>query len=105
MGDAISGVSGIPAARLAGVQPNLIPVDNAPRGEVSFQDVLLKSLEQVNQLNQEAQGSIEAGLVGGDLTQVEIFTAVKKADLALRTMLQVRNKVLEAYNEIQQMRM
>ena len=42
---------------------------------------------------------------GGDITQVEVFSAFKKADLALRMLLQIRNGVLEAYNEIKQMQM
>jgi len=77
----------------------------ATAGGVSFQDLLFRSLEQVNQLDQQAQHAIESGLTTGDLTQAEIMTAVKKADLAYRTMMQVRNKVLDAYQEVQQMRM
>jgi flagellar hook-basal body complex protein FliE len=34
-----------------------------------------------------------------------MFTAVKKADLAFRTMLQIRNKLLDAYNELKNVRM
>lgn len=74
-------------------------------GQVSFQDVLLNSLEQVNQMDRQAQTAIASGLADNELSQAEIFTAVKKADLAFRTMLQIRNKLMEAYNEIKQMRM
>jgi len=44
-------------------------------------------------------------VLGGNITNVEIFSAVKKAELALKMMLQVRNKLLEAYNEIKSMQM
>ena len=74
-------------------------------GTVSFQDVLLKSLEQVNELDRQSQAMIAGALTGEDYTQAEVFTAVKKADLALRTMLQIRNKLIDAYNEIQNLRM
>jgi flagellar hook-basal body complex protein FliE len=77
----------------------------SPEGALSFQDVLLQSLEQVNSLDRESQSAVAAGLTGGDLTQAEIFTAMKKADLAFRTMLQIRNKLVEAYNEVKNMRM
>lgn len=84
------------------------PPEIAGRGEtapVSFQDLLLQSVEQVNTMQTDAEGAVERSLVGDDLTMVEAFSSVKKADLALRMLLQVRNKVLEAYNEIQQLRM
>jgi len=74
-------------------------------GSVSFQDVLLKSLEQVNELDRQSQSIIAGALTGEDYTQAEVFTAVKKADLALRTMLQIRNKLLDAYNELKNLRM
>jgi len=77
----------------------------AATGPVSFRDVLLNSLEQVNQFDKQSQASIAAGLAENDLTQAEVFTAVKKADLALRTMMQIRNKLIDAYNELKQMRM
>jgi len=74
-------------------------------GQLSFSDVLLQSLEQVNQMDKQAQSAIATGLADNDLTQAEIFTAVKKADLAFRTMLQIRNKLMDAYNEVKQLRM
>lgn len=82
------------------------PVAGAVEGGINFQDVLMRSLDQVNQLDVASQDAIAEGLAGtGSMTQAEVFMAVKKADLAFRTMLQIRNKVLEAYNEIKQMRM
>ena len=74
-------------------------------GNVNFQDVLLKSIEQVNELDRQSQSMIAGALTGEEYTQAEIFTAVKKADLALRTMLQIRNKLLDAYNELKDLRM
>jgi flagellar hook-basal body complex protein FliE len=74
-------------------------------GNVDFQDVLLKSIEQVNQLDRQSQSMIAGAITGEEYTQAEVFTAVKKADLALRTMLQIRNKLLDAYNELKDLRM
>ena len=73
----------------------------APR----FQELLFRSIEQVSELDRQSQGEIAGLLTGDDLTQAEVFTAVKKADLAFRTMLQIRNKLVEAYNEVKNMRM
>ena len=61
-------------------------------------------LSETMQLEQSAQANIETALTGGDITQAEVLSAVKKADLSLRLLMQIRNKTLAAYNEIQQMR-
>lgn len=73
-------------------------------GNTSFQNLLADSLNQVNSMQAASQTAIEKSLAGGDITQVEVFTAVKKADLALRMMLQMRNKAMEAFEEIKQLR-
>jgi flagellar hook-basal body complex protein FliE len=76
-----------------------------PAGAPRFEDVLLKSLEHVNELDRQSQSMIAGALIGEDYTQAEVFTAVKKADLAFRTMLQIRNKLLDAYNELKNIQM
>jgi len=35
---------------------------------------------------------------------VETFTALREADLSLRLMIQIRNKLVDAYQELQQLR-
>jgi flagellar hook-basal body complex protein FliE len=79
---------------------------SAPGGDTSlFGDLLAKSLGQVNGLEQSAQAAVERSFAGDDTTQIEAMTAMKKADLALRLMIQVRNKIMDAYSEIKQMQM
>lgn len=74
-------------------------------GSADFQNLLASSLQETASLEHAAQSAIGRSLAGDDITQVEVFSAVKKADLALRMMLQVRNKALEAYDEIKRMQM
>ena len=74
-------------------------------GGLSFQNLLLNSLSQTAAMEQSAQAAIAESISGGDITQVEVFSAVKKADLSLRMMLQMRNKILDAFEEIKQLRM
>jgi flagellar hook-basal body complex protein FliE len=71
----------------------------------SFADMLLEQLGQANALEQSAQSAVEKSLTGGDISQVEVLAEMKKADLALRMMIQVHNKIFDAYNEIKQMQM
>ena len=100
----ISGLS-----QLSPLAPQLAPRGLGPEaggqasGGPSFQELLLKSLQDVNQSQTHAHSAVQSSLLDGELTRVEVLTATRQADLALRTLLQVRNKVLEAYNEIKNM--
>ena len=64
----------------------------------------LEMLNQTIGVEHAAQAAIETGLTGGDVTQAEVMAAVKKADLSVRLLMQVRNKAIAAYNEIQAMK-
>ncbi|MBW3539659.1 MAG: flagellar hook-basal body complex protein FliE [Planctomycetes bacterium] len=84
--------------------PSVAPLKGHSAGAVRFEDLLVDALRQTNQTQLTADESIERYLAGDDLTQVEVFSAVRKADLSLRMLLQIRNKLVEAWNEIQQLR-
>jgi flagellar hook-basal body complex protein FliE len=73
-------------------------------GASSFKDVLLDSIQQVNSMQQDANKAMEAFSTGGDVTPAEVLTAVQKADLAFRMMMQIRNKLVAAYQEVQNIR-
>jgi flagellar hook-basal body complex protein FliE len=98
---------GLNSAAIAGALPARegTSIRSAASPEISFQDVLLQSIEQVNEIDRESQAAVAMGLTGGDLTQAEVMTSMKRADLAFRTMLQIRNKLVDAYNEVKNMRM
>jgi len=66
----------------------------------SFQNMLVDSLKQVNSMQQEANKAVETLMTGGSANPAEVLTAVQKADLAFRMMMQVRNKLVAAYQEI-----
>lgn len=74
-----------------------------PDGQ-SFKDVLLDSLNQVNQLQQEAAQGVEKLMTGQTDNMAEVFSAVRKSEVAFSMLMEMRNKLVEAYREIQQMR-
>jgi flagellar hook-basal body complex protein FliE len=43
-------------------------------------------------------------MTGGDVDPAAVLTAVQKADLAFRMMMQMRNKVMQAYQEVKDIR-
>jgi len=69
-----------------------------------FKNFLLDSIQQVNGLQQEADWTVEKLASGGDISPAEVLTAVQKADLAFKMMIQVRNKLVQAYEEVQAIR-
>lgn len=79
--------------------------NSSATGGLSFSQMLKDSIGQTNQAELSAQSAIEESLSGGDITNVEVFTAMKKADLSLRMLMQVRNKVVAAFNEIKGMQL
>ena len=61
-------------------------------------------LEEVNRLQQEASEGVERLGKGETANMAEVFSAVRKADVAFSMMMEMRNKLVEAYRELQQMR-
>jgi flagellar hook-basal body complex protein FliE len=85
--------SALPAPALGGQAPG-----------PSFKDVLLDSIQQVNTMQLEADHAVETMFSGGDINPAEVLTAVQKADLAFRLTMQMRNKLMEVYQEIKDIR-
>ena len=76
----------------------------AASGQADFSALLKRSIAAVGQTQMEAgrmAASFERGDPGADLGRTMI--AVQKADLSLRTMVQVSNKLVDAYKEIMNM--
>ena len=79
------------------------PQRSAPAGK-DFKTVLLESLNQVNNLQQEATAGVERLATGETENMAEVFSAVRKAQVAFGLLMEIRNKLTDAYEEIQQMR-
>lgn len=74
-------------------------VQEAP--QVDFADVLKSTIEQVNsaqQTSQEMQKQFELGEEGVNLQ--DVMVSLQKASLSFQTMVQARNKLVTAYQEI-----
>jgi flagellar hook-basal body complex protein FliE len=55
-------------------------------------------------MQQEANRAVEALAAGEEVSPAEVLIAVQKADLAFRLMMQIRNKLVQAYQELQNIR-
>ena len=89
------------------IVPGISPPTLAPRaaapGNSAVGPSFLESLEKaVNEVN-EAQKTADAKTIQlqtGNASLHETLIAVEKADISFRLLMQVRNKVLEAYKEV-----
>jgi flagellar hook-basal body complex protein FliE len=95
------------AGRASSVGPERAAAPGSPGaqpGQPSFRDVLMQNIERVGELEQDATRAIE-DLQSGKRTDLEgVLLATQKADTAFRMLQAVRNKVVQAYEEIKQMR-
>ncbi|MFH1624722.1 MAG: flagellar hook-basal body complex protein FliE [Pseudomonadota bacterium] len=69
----------------------------------SFGAVLKDSIEKVNKLQNEADQAITELAVGKTKSIHKTMIALEKADMSFQMMMQVRNKIVEAYEEIMRM--
>jgi flagellar hook-basal body complex protein FliE len=84
--------------------PKLAPLQPAEEGQGGgFGAVLSSALHHLNQLSGGAEQQVANLLKGtaGDISSVMI--AVEKADAAFQMMMQVRNKIVNAYQDIEKM--
>jgi len=69
-------------------------------GGSPFTNMLAGGVAQVNNMQQSADSQMEQLLTGGDVNQAEVFTSMQKADMSFRLLVQIRNKLMDAYQEL-----
>jgi flagellar hook-basal body complex protein FliE len=84
--------------------PRAQPGPAAADMKTSFKDFLLESIDHVNSMQHDADHAVQQLTTGGEVDTAEVLTALQKADLTFRMMLQIRNKLVQAYQEINQIR-
>ncbi|QDU26974.1 Flagellar hook-basal body complex protein FliE [Anatilimnocola aggregata] len=111
----ISATSSFPASQLniakLGGQPQLDALRLQP-GELGgtegtqqpFKNMLLEALDQVNNMQQEADQAVQQLVTGGEVNPAEVLTSLQKADMSFRLMLQIRNKLVSAWQEVNNIR-
>ena len=84
--------------------PQALNAKPQAEGAGSFKEMLLGSIQDVNQMQQQADKAVETLMTGGEADPAEVLTAVQKADLAFRLMMQMRNKMMQVYQEVKEIR-
>lgn len=69
----------------------------------TFSETLKDAVQSVNQLQKSADKASQELATGRTDNVADVMIAAEKADIALRVMVQVRNKIIDAYQEIMKM--
>lgn len=72
-------------------------------GDKTFADTLKDAVGQVNTLQKQADVKAQDLATGKTDNIQDVMMAAEKADIALRLMVNVRNKIIDAYNEVMKM--
>jgi flagellar hook-basal body complex protein FliE len=94
------------AGNAGAVKPGqTVPTDAASGASpTSFKDVLMQNLSEVNKLQQDADSTLENYVTGKSGNLGEVISASQKASLAFSMLVQIRNKLQDAYDEVKNLR-
>ena len=81
---------------------NDVPSTSGPAAtpKASFGDLISGSLDHVNELSTEAKQLRTAYERGEDLPLTDVVLGMQKSSIAFEATLQIRNKVLKAYEDV-----
>jgi flagellar hook-basal body complex protein FliE len=81
---------------------NVSPTAGSPGGS-AFQSVLGDAISKVEKFQNDATDSVNKFLSGEGEELHKVALATQQADLSMQLFMQVRNKVVTAYNQVMQM--
>lgn len=88
---------------MANAGPGLQGGEQAEKGGKGFADVLKSTVEKVNDAQLQADQAVNDLHAGKAKNIHEVTIALEQADISLRLMVQMRNKAMDAYQEIMRM--
>lgn len=74
-----------------------------PGAGPQFSQVLAQALEQLEQVHEQSDALAEAYAAGQDIEIHDLMIALQQTEVAFDLAVQVRNKIVEAYQEIMRM--
>lgn len=81
------------------------PQADRPADGADFKKYLLDNLNKVNEMQVDADKAVENLLTGKETDITKVMGAVEKADVAFQTLMAVRNKLVESYQEVLRIRL
>ena len=79
--------------------PNKVD-DSDNQEKVNFGEVLQNTIHKVNESQVNANNDVEALIKGEDITMHEVMLSMQEAQISMQLMLEMRNKLYDAYKEL-----
>src|SRR3954471_168141 len=95
----IDGVNNLGVGNVGG-RPGGAPTKGGGGGGANFSEMLKNSIDEVSRMQQDASKAVEDLASGKTEDVTKVMTAMEKSDMAFKTLLSIRNKLMEAYEEI-----
>jgi len=86
-----------------GIKNNLLNKEQVVSNEESkanFSDVINDAINKVNETQVNANSMIEGLIKGEDVSMHDVMLSVQESQMSMQLMLEVRNKLFDAYQEI-----
>jgi flagellar hook-basal body complex protein FliE len=96
-------MNGISSIRILPAEADLSSLRPSTSSQAGFRNVLHSAIDDIQQLESQAQTKVAGVLEGNGADVHSALIAVEKADLSFQLMMQVRNKIVSAYEEISRM--
>ena len=84
----------------AGSSGGVSKVGAGAAGGASFADALKNSINEVSRLQQDASQAVQDLATGRSEDVAGVMTAMEKSEMAFKTLLAIRAKLMDAYEEI-----
>ena len=85
------------------IAPAVSPAAATGSGASPFQDVLADAIQKVEAFQANAEGSVNRFLSGEGEELHQVALKTQQADLSFQMFMQVRNKIISAYQEVMRM--
>jgi flagellar hook-basal body complex protein FliE len=100
----IEAISAIAAAATPEVAPLQTPMTGQP-SDLSFADLFFNGVDQVSQKIQESDALVQSFILDDTVPPHRVMYALGQAHLSVQMMLQVRNRLVEGYQDIMRMQL
>ena len=79
--------------------PNKVD-DSDNQEKVNFGEILQNTIHKVNESQVNANNDVEALIKGEDITMHEVMLSMQESQISMQLMLEMRNKLYDAYKEL-----
>ncbi len=86
-------------ANLTGKTPGATPTQNIPGDAGTFKDLVMEAVGNVTETGRAAEAQA-VNLASGKTDVVDLVTAVAETELALETVVTIRDRMISAYQDI-----